>query len=217
MNLDRARRWILAGLVALAAGAPARASAQAGVDRGDLARQLEGRVPEGVRAGLTGLVDSLAATGIPAAALASKVLEGVGKGADSARIAAAVRRLGGDLAAARGALGTRASDAEVAAGADALRAGVAPDVLAQLKQARGQSSALIPLATLTDLVSRGVPVDRASSTVLALARARAADISYREAQQRAASAISPVSPEPGAPAAAHPPAPPPGRGRGGRP
>jgi hypothetical protein len=102
------------------------------------------------------LVDSARAARLPSEPLVDKALEGASKHAPGARIAEAVRALLVDLGRARGALGG-GSEAELTAGAAALRAGVAPDVLAELRRARGAAALSVPLATLADLVSRGVP------------------------------------------------------------
>lgn len=166
---------------------------------------------------IVALVDSLAGAGVARAPLTSKALEGASKRAAGAQIEAAVRRLGSDLLHARGALGSDASEAEVEAGGDALSVGASPDVLTRIKARRGKASALLPLATLTDLVSRGMPVDQASGTVLALSERHAPDAAFRAAQQRAmngqgVSSAAPPAPQPHAPAG-----PPAGRPRPPRP
>jgi hypothetical protein len=107
------------------------------------------------------------------------------KSAAPDRIAAAVRRLAGDLGNARTALGTKSTAAELEAGAAALRAGASPDVLVRLRRAR-HAPLTVPLAVLADLVASGVPADSASAAVLALApRAPDAElVEYRRAVER---------------------------------
>lgn len=172
----------------LAAQQPARAS---------LDSRLDGRVSSPDRQRIVTLVDSLVALGVARDPLSAKALEGAGKRASAAQIEAAIRRLGVDLQRSRAVLGPSASAPEVEAGADALRAGASPEALARIKASRGRSSAILPLATLTDLVSRGVPADEAARTILTLSEQHSPDAAYREAQQRASvRAEPPVTPRP---------------------
>lgn len=125
------------------------------------------------------LVDSARAANLPSEPLVDKALEGASKHAPGARIADAVRALLADLGRARGALGG-GSEAELTAAAAALRAGVAPRALADLRRARGDALLSVPLATLADLVSRGVPVETAQEVVVALAARGVSDAGYVE-------------------------------------
>ena len=125
------------------------------------------------------LVDSARAANLPSEPLVDKALEGASKHAPGARIADAVRTLLADLGRARGALGG-GSEAELTAAAAALRAGVAPRALADLRRARGDALLSVPLATLADLVSRGVPVETAQEVVVALAARGVSDAGYVE-------------------------------------
>lgn len=184
---------VLLGLVhggPLAAQQPAPASLDA---------RLDGRVSRADRQRIVALVDSLVAAGVARAPLSSKALEGVGKRASGAQIETAIRRLGMDLQRARAVLGAGASASEVEAGADALRAGASTDALVRIKASRGRASAILPLATLTDLVSRGVPADDAARTVIALSEQHSPDAAYREAQQRASVRAQPAIPQRPAP------------------
>jgi hypothetical protein len=165
----------LSGLLLLAGRS---AHAQSPADR------LSGRIDPEAGAAVSALIDSAAARGVPPDPLVAKALEGASKGAAGERIVVAVRRLAVDLASARLALGD-VSEVEVVAGAGALRAGASSELLAQLKQMRGNESVLLPLATLADLVARGTPVDRAASVVLGLAKRGAAEDDYRAAQSGA--------------------------------
>lgn len=115
-------------------------------------------------------VDSAERDGLPVDGLVSRALEGRQKGARPAAIVDGVRRVRLALGESRAALGN-ATPVEVKTGASAIEAGARPQVLAQLRRARPQGSLLVPLAVLTDLVGIGVPVDTATRTVLALARA----------------------------------------------
>jgi hypothetical protein len=124
---------------------------------------------------VSALLDSARADGIPTQPMISKALEGASKGADGARIVAAVRRLGGELRLARQSLGAASTVAELDAGASAIHSGVDPRELTRLRAARPRQPLTIPLGMLADLVARGVPADSASSAALALARSSMRD------------------------------------------
>jgi hypothetical protein len=121
-----------------------------------------------VRATVAEAVAQAAALGLPGSPLVAKALEGQLKQAPPDRIRLAVDALVTRLATARRALGPAAGDAELAAGADALAAGVAPAALAALRQAWPERPLTLPLGVLTELVTRGVDPARATRQVLAL-------------------------------------------------
>lgn len=131
--------------------------------------RLAGRLSVPARVHVEAILDSARRDGLPTEPLVDRALEGASKGADDARIVAAVRRLAGDLAAARDAFGTGATDAEIAVGASALRAGARSGDLTELRQRRSDRSLTVAAAVLTDLVSLGVPPDTAMAAVLAMA------------------------------------------------
>jgi hypothetical protein len=81
-----------------------------------------------------------------------------------------VEALHGQLGRARDALGGNASDAELAAAAGALRAGLPPGALRRLQSLRSGRPLVVPIAVLTDLVAEGVPAEQATRSVLDLAR-----------------------------------------------
>ena len=145
------------------------------------------RLDQATRPVIMALVDSARAAGLPVNPLVERALEGATKGAPGEIIASAVRRLAGDLGRAREALGPRASQSELCAGAAALRAGAGPDVLNQMRRVRGHQSVAMALAVLTDLVARGVPVDTAATAVLTLAAAARDEdlVEFRRAVERA--------------------------------
>lgn len=146
--------------------------------------RLERLDPE-TRALVVSVVDSARTVGLPSEPLIQRALEGATKGAAGPRIVAAVRRLATDLGTARTALGPRTSAPELEAGVAALRAGASPEVLTRLRDAR-RPPLTMALAVLADLVTSGVPVDSASTVVLALApNARDADlVEFRRAVER---------------------------------
>jgi len=116
------------------------------------------------------IIDSAGAAGLPAEPLVNRALEGASKGAPAPLIATAVRRLAADLGRSRDVLGPAAGAAELAAAADALRAGASPEVLRRLRDALGSRRLAVPLGVTADLTSRGVPADTAATLVITLAR-----------------------------------------------
>lgn len=130
--------------------------------------RLAGRLDTGTRVAVERVINSARAAGLPTEALVDKALEGASKGAPGARIAAVVRALAGDLARARAALGPGASAQDVEAGASALRAGVSPAALRELRRRRDGQRLAITFAVVSELIARGVPVDSAVSAVAGL-------------------------------------------------
>lgn len=147
--------------------------------------RLAHRLDSATAAAVAAAIDSARADGLPVEPLVQRALEGSAKHAGSDRIVGAVRRLAGELAVARSALGRESSPAELDAGASALRAGVRPGELTLLRKRRTQPLTMA-LATLTDLVTGGVPPDSAAAAVLALApKARDDQIAeFRRAVER---------------------------------
>lgn len=141
-----------------------------------------GRLTPTASAAVNHLVDSVRAVGLPTEPLVDKALEGSSKGAAPDRIVRAVRNLAGDLAGARTALGSSASEPELVAGARALRAGASRASLSEIRQHR-KGMLIVPLATLTDLMAAGVPADSAAAAVLALAQRGAPDQDFTEMQR----------------------------------
>jgi hypothetical protein len=143
------------------------------------------RLDPDTRSAVAALVDSAHNAGLPVEPIIQRALEGATKGASSARIVTAVRRLAVDLGTARTALGMSASEAELESAVAALRAGATPDVLVQLRDVR-RPPLTMALSVLADLVASGVPADSATAAVLALApKARDADlVEFRRAVER---------------------------------
>ena len=149
--------------------------------------RLAGRLPEPARAAVAALVDSARAAGLPTDPLVNRALEGAAKGAEGERIVAAVRSLAARLADARAALGAGATEAELVAGAAAIRAGASAAFLARLRREAPREPLVVPLAVMADLVARGVPADTAATSVLALVRSGARDadlVAFRENVER---------------------------------
>ncbi len=131
--------------------------------------RLARRLPDDVRITIEAVIDSARARALPAEPLVDRALEGAAKGAGGDRIVAAVRRLAGELGVARDALGSASTNAELVAGAAALRAGARPDDLRHLRQRRPDRPVTVAAGVLADLVAVGVPPDTAAAAVLALA------------------------------------------------
>jgi hypothetical protein len=122
---------------------------------------------------LTRLADSARAARLPVEPLVSKAAEGVLKGADDARIVAAVRALVRQLGDARAIMPAGTSTATLTAAASALRAGVSTETLRGLIDAgRGTRADEFDLAliTLADLAANGVTPSRAGDAVSDLLR-----------------------------------------------
>jgi hypothetical protein len=136
-------------------------SALAG-QRPTTASDLPSQLSVATRQAIVRLGDSLRAARLPDEPVYAKAAEGVLKGADEARIVAAVRTLARELAEARTSLGSNADAAELVAGASALHVGATPLMLKQLREthlAAGQSATSLatPLVALADLLTRRVP------------------------------------------------------------
>lgn len=161
-------RRVVAGLLAIGMCASAARAQE------PLARRLA-RLDAPTRASVIAIADSARAGGLPVEPLVQKALEGASKQADGARILGAVRRLRADLTAARDALGVSSSEAELVAGAAALRAGVSTETLRQVRRQRRANPVAVPLGVLAELVARGVPVADAASSVTTMLGREARD------------------------------------------
>src|SRR4051812_23232839 len=153
-------------------------------------RTLPSQLSAPTRATLERLIDSARVAGLPVDPLYSKVREGVFRGADEPRILAAVRRLTRDLTDAYSALGDSAGAEEIAAGANALRAGVRPTDLSRLRESRGRRPdhpLTVALVVLADLATRGVPPAMAAASVNELVARNVSDgslMSFRQNVER---------------------------------
>ena len=114
------------------------------------------------------LIDSARLYGLPVVPLQSKALEGAAKRADGRAIVIEVTRVLRSLRDARVALGNKVTDDELTAAAGAIRVGITQTELANLSRSRQEKVLTVPLVVLTDLVTRGVPKDTASTTIFQL-------------------------------------------------
>lgn len=147
---------------------------------GEVAAQAAGadrlaRLDAGTRAAVMAAVDSARAKGLPTEPLIEKALEGAIKGAPGSRIGHAVRMLSMHLQTARWALGPEATEPELVAGAAVVRGGLAPSRLMEIRQVSKRERLGVPLAVLSDLMARGVPVDTAAKVIEAMVAANASD------------------------------------------
>lgn len=138
----------------------------------DLASRVRGRVPAGAAERVLALMDAARQQSLPAEAVADVALYGAARGADPEAIVAAAREEVRLLDLSRGALGDGGislTGEEIAAGAQALRAGVAPD---ELRRRARETADGQPLATATTLLAglaaAGLPTGRAAEVLAGL-------------------------------------------------
>ena len=104
--------------------------------------------------------------GVPAGLVTRQAFEGAAKGYPPDRIVSALEGYAGRLGRASSLLGPGARPASIAAGAEALRRGVSPDVIRILAGRRSGSPDLaVPHIVLSDLTDAGVPPRRALEMV----------------------------------------------------
>lgn len=166
--------------------------------------RLTARLAPGPRAAVQQLVDSAAGAGLPTEPLVRKALEGQSKGADSGRIVTAVGTLLTHLRTSRQLFGPGAQEAELVAGAAALRAGATPTSLARLSSLRPRERLAVPLSVLADLLASGVPGQQAWASVYDMATQGASDAAFLALRDRLTGAETrrqPALPPP----AEHPP------------
>jgi len=137
--------------------------------------RLGARLDKPTLAAVRAIVDSARAAKLPTAPLVDKALEGAAKGSDGQNIVVAVRQLSMQMASAKRVIGSNATPDEIKAAATALAAGVSGRDLARLRAASGKRPMTMPLAVLTDLIVRNVPVATATALVVQLARSGVRD------------------------------------------
>jgi hypothetical protein len=124
---------------------------------------------------VTAIIDSARAAKLPTKPLNDKALEGAASGADGPKIVAAVRSLSARMSSARRTLNSNASENEIKSAVGALEAGVSAHDLARVQAASGKRPVTMPLAVLTDLIGRQVPIPTATTLVLQLLRSGVKD------------------------------------------
>jgi len=137
--------------------------------------RLSARLDKPTLVAVNAIVDSARLAKLPTAPLVDKALEGAAKGSDGQNIVVAVRQLSMQMGSAKRVLGTSATQEEIKAAATALAAGVSERDLARLRSASGKRPMTMPLAVLTDLIVRDVPIATATGLVVQLARSGVKD------------------------------------------
>jgi hypothetical protein len=132
--------------------------------------RLSARLDKPTLVAVNALVDSARGARLPTAPLVDKALEGAAKGSDGKKIVAAVRQLSVQMGSAKRVLGPNTGPDEIKAAATAIAAGVSDRDLALLRSASRKRPVTMPLAVLTDLIGRDVPVATATGLVIQLAR-----------------------------------------------
>jgi hypothetical protein len=153
----------LVGLLAVAATARAQDT------------RLAQRLDKPTYVAVNAIVDSARVAKLPTAPLVDKALEGAAKGSDGQKIVLAVHQLSVRMTSARHVLGTTSTPDEIKAAATALDNGVSERDLERVKSAGGKRPVTMPLAVLTDLIGRQVPIATATSLVVQLAKSGVKD------------------------------------------
>ena len=141
--------------------------------------RLTNRLDPQTREQVTVIIASAQRDGVPTETLVDRALEGASKRAPGTVIVSVVRNWAEDLRKARTALGPSSTDAEVVAGAYALRNGVSIKELERLRAARSGLRYAVALDVMNYLVSKGVPADTISTVVVNLVLASATDAQFR--------------------------------------
>ena len=152
------RMLLLAGAMLVAASA---ADAQA---RDPRLSRLDPQTAQAVQT----LVDSARALGVPTEPLVDRALQAAVRNASASVTLAAVRDRLAMLVQARAMLAP-ATEAEIIAGADAIKSGASPETLRELRRARPSMELTVPIGVLADLIGRGVARDTAAALMLQLA------------------------------------------------
>lgn len=127
-------------------------------------------VDSAASAQITAIVIDARSHGLPVDPIIAKVRLGTLRHAPDSLIVAAAKAVAERLALARSALGPRPAPGDVAAGADALSAGVTPEALRTLRSAAGDRPIAVPLGVVAELTAAGVPPARATTIISNLIR-----------------------------------------------
>ena len=135
--------------------------------------RLSARLSKSTARAVQSEIDRARLEGLPTEPLVWKALEGAAKGASGRKIATVVHRHAIALGDASRALGPATTEGELVAGAGAILCGAPADSLRSLRAARGDSSVVIPLVVISDLLARRVPAREAAEIVVGAWRAGA--------------------------------------------
>jgi hypothetical protein len=107
---------------------------------------------------------------LPVDLLYDKAREGQVQRVPTARIEAAVKAVAERIRVANDALAPNATQEELRAATVALREGVPAETLRHMRQEGRNASLAVPIGVLTQLIARGVPVEKASVQIVDLVR-----------------------------------------------
>ena len=144
--------------------------------------RIETRVDSRIRSTVSAIVDSLVREGVSVEPLVDYALEGTQKGGSPQVILTGVRKWARDLRRARHLLGPNANDAEVSAGAKAIRSGVDERHLVRIRESRKEQRFASALSTMEYIIKRGVPPDTAANVLINVALASASDADIKALQ-----------------------------------
>lgn len=145
--------------------------------------RLTNRLDSETREQVESIIESARKAGVPTEPLVDRALEGASKKARGSVIVSVVRSWATDLQRARQALGPASPDAEVVAGAHALRNGVKLKELERLRSAKAGVRYAMALDVMNYLVNRGVPADTISPMIVTLVLASASDDQFAKLRQ----------------------------------
>ena len=147
----------LAGAIALAAQVAAAQTRPVGLD-------------SATAAAIAPIVQRAQASNLPVDLLYDKAREGQVQRVPTARIESAVRAVAERLQTANEALAPNATEQELRAATVALREGVPAETLRHMRQEGKNTSLAVPIGVLTQLIVRGVPIEKASVQIVDLVR-----------------------------------------------
>lgn len=145
--------------------------------------RLNNRLDRETREQVDAIIDAARKAGVPTEPLVDRALEGASKKASGRMIVAVVRGWADDLQRARQALGPGSPDAEVVAGAHALRSGVKVKELERLRATKSGVRYAMALDVMSYLVNRGVPPDTISPVIVNLVLASATEDQFAKLRQ----------------------------------
>ena len=145
--------------------------------------RLTNRLDRETRDAVDAIIESARKSGVPTEPLVDRALEGASKRATGSQIVSVVRGWADDLRKARQALGPGSPDAEVVAGAHALRNGVNVRQLERLRATRNGVRYAMALDVMNYLVNRGVPADTISPVIVNLVLASASEDQFARLRQ----------------------------------
>ena len=154
------RRALRAAMLAAAILTARRAVAQDSAAVAGLDQQTSGQVAR--------ILESARSRGLPIDPILSKVRFAVVVHAPPSKIVATAQAVATRLEAARAIVAPHGASGDIAAGEEALSFDVPRDVLRKVVQASPNHSVAVPIGVLTQLVVRGVPVERASMQIVDL-------------------------------------------------